>query len=40
MLIGCSLMFVGIILSQLPIEFKKVNGKLRVGFIKAEGSTK
>lgn len=40
MLIGCSLMFVGIILSQLPVEFKKVNGKLRVGFIKAEGSTK
>ena len=28
MLIGCSLMFVGIILSQLPLEFKRVDGKL------------
>lgn len=40
MLIGCSLMFLGIILSQLPIEFKKENGKLRIGFIKIEDSTK
>ncbi len=40
MLIGCSLMFVGIILSQLPIEFKRVNGKLHVGFIKTESSIK
>ena len=30
MMIGCSLMFVGIILSQLPLEFKKENGKLRI----------
>ena len=34
MLIGCSLMFVGIILSQLPLEFKRVDGKLKIGFIK------
>ena len=34
MILGCSIMFVGIILSQLPVEIKKVNGKLRVGFIK------
>ncbi len=34
MLIGCSLMFLGIILSQLPLEFKKENGRMRIGFIK------
>ena len=30
MLIGCTLMFIGIILSQLPIEFKKIDGKLKI----------
>lgn len=35
MILGCSIMFVGIILSQLPVEIKKVDGKLRIGFIKS-----
>lgn len=34
MLIGCSLMFVGIILSQLPLEFKRVDGKLSIKLAK------
>ena len=34
MIIGCSLMFIGIILSQLPLEFKRENGKLKIAFIK------
>ncbi|MBQ8393519.1 MAG: DMT family transporter [Clostridia bacterium] len=40
MLLGCSLMFVGIILSQLPLEFKRVNGRLHISFAKAEDSIK
>ena len=34
MLIGCSLMFIGIILSQLPLEFKRVDGKLSIKLAK------
>jgi drug/metabolite transporter (DMT)-like permease len=34
MLLGCSLMFVGIILSQLPLEFKRVDGKLSIKLAK------
>jgi drug/metabolite transporter (DMT)-like permease len=34
MLLGCSLMFVAIILSQLPLEFKRVDGKLSIKLAK------
>ncbi|MBQ8344576.1 MAG: DMT family transporter [Clostridia bacterium] len=38
MLIGCTLMFIGIILSQLPIEFKKIDGKLKIHLAKDENA--
>ena len=36
MLLGCSLMFIAIILSQLPLEFKKVDGRLKIYMAKEE----
>ena len=36
MVLGCSLMFIGIILSQLPIEFTRVDGKLHISLAKSE----
>ena len=34
MLLGCSLMIIAIILSQLPLEFKRVDGKLSIKLAK------